>query len=128
MRLPPSRNATKREVQESSNLRKQFSLINGCATSCRWGCTYDVFPERGYLTGRNAALNLSSLPLLLLLASPAEAQVYTGSITGLIQDPSGAVVPNASVVLTDTTKGLKYSATTDSSVRYGAAQSAAEHI
>src|SRR5437762_1875683 len=61
-------------------------------------------------------LLFACLPLLLLLASPAEAQVYTGSITGLIQDPSGAVVPNASVVLTDTTKGLKYSATTDSSV------------
>src|SRR5437773_8167436 len=73
-------------------------------------------------------LLFACLPLLLLLASPAQAQVYTGSITGLIQDPSGAVVPNASVVLTDTTKGLKYSATTDSSVRYGAAQSAAEHI
>ena len=58
-----------------------------------------MFPERGYLTGRNAALNLSSLPLLLLLASPAEAQVYTGSITGLIQDPSGAVVPDAKVTI-----------------------------
>ena len=63
-------------------------------------------------------LLFACLPLLLLLASPAQAQVYTGSITGLIQDPSGAVVPNASVVLTDTTKGLKYSATTDSSGRY----------
>src|SRR5437667_5661485 len=63
-------------------------------------------------------LLFACLPLLLLLASPAQAQVYTGSITGLIQDPSGAVVPNASVVLTDITKGLKYSATTDSTGRY----------
>src|SRR5256886_14910660 len=63
-------------------------------------------------------LLFACVPLLLLLASPAQAQVYTGSITGLIQDPSGGVVPNASVVLTDIDKGLKYSATTDSSGRY----------
>ena len=56
--------------------------------------------------------------LSLFFAGPARAQVYTGSITGSIQDPSGAVVPNASVVLTDIDKGLKYSATTDTSGRY----------
>src|SRR5438874_12748461 len=56
--------------------------------------------------------------LNLLVVAPTQAQVYTGSITGSIQDPSGAVVPNASVVLTDIDKGLKYSATTDTSGRY----------
>lgn len=56
--------------------------------------------------------------LLLLLVVPTQAQVYTGSITGLVQDPSGAYVPNASVVLTDMDKGLTYSTTTDSSGRY----------
>jgi len=61
---------------------------------------------------------LLSISLPLLFVSPAQAQVYTGSIGGLVQDPSGAVVPNASVVLTDIDKGLRYSATTDSSGRY----------
>ena len=56
--------------------------------------------------------------LNLLVVAPTQAQVYTGSITGLVQDPSGAAVPNASVVLTDIDKGLKYSTTTDSSGRY----------
>src|SRR5438105_5926007 len=59
-----------------------------------------------------------SIFLTLLFLGPARAQVYTGSITGLVQDPSGAVVPNVSVVLTDMDKGVTYSATTDSSGRY----------
>ena len=59
-----------------------------------------------------------SIWLVLLVATTARAQLYAGSITGVIQDPSGAVVPNASVVLTDNDKGLKYSAKTDSSGRY----------
>src|SRR5215469_3851194 len=59
---------------------------------------------------------LACLPLLL--AIPAQTQVYAGSITGLVQDPSGAVVPNASVILTDADKGVQYSAVTDSTGRY----------
>ncbi|PYV52269.1 MAG: hypothetical protein DMG92_01500, partial [Acidobacteria bacterium] len=59
-----------------------------------------------------------SICLLSLLVVPAQAQLYAGSVAGVVQDPSGAVVPNASVVLTDNDKGLKYSAKTDSSGRY----------
>jgi hypothetical protein len=60
----------------------------------------------------------ATMCLVLLLAVPSQAQLYTGSITGLVQDPSGAVVANASVALTDNDKGLKYTAKTDSSGRY----------
>src|SRR5205807_10172950 len=59
-----------------------------------------------------------SILLTLLFLGPARAQVYTGSITGLVQDPSDAVVPHASVVLTDMDKGVTYSATRDSYCRY----------
>jgi len=67
---------------------------------------------------RWSVVGLPSICLLFLFALPVQAQLYTGSITGVIKDPSGAVVPNASVVLTDNDKGLKYSAKTDSSGRY----------
>jgi Carboxypeptidase regulatory-like domain/TonB dependent receptor len=60
----------------------------------------------------------ASICLVLLLTVPSQAQLYTGSITGVVQDPSGAVVPKASVVLTDNDKGQKYTAKTDSSGRY----------
>lgn len=55
---------------------------------------------------------------LALFLSPAQAQLYTGSVTGVVQDPTGAVIPGASVVLTDTLKGLKYNATTDATGRF----------
>jgi hypothetical protein len=48
----------------------------------------------------------------------ALAQLYTGSITGVVTDPSGAVVPNAQVTLTDTAKGYKFETTSDATGRY----------
>mgnify|MGYP001047062146 CR=1 FL=1 len=43
------------------------------------------------------------LGLLLLLATPVSAQIDTGIISGKVTDPSGAIVPGARVVITQTT-------------------------
>src|SRR5579864_4260761 len=59
-----------------------------------------------------------TISLVLFFATPSQAQLYTGSVTGVIQDPTGAVIPNASVTLVDTSKGQKYNAATDSTGRY----------
>ncbi len=60
-----------------------------------------------------------SILLLLVCASmTAWGQVYTGSIAGTVKDPSGAVVPNAKVTVTDVAKGFTYNATTDNSGLY----------
>jgi Carboxypeptidase regulatory-like domain/TonB dependent receptor len=58
---------------------------------------------------------LVSLWLLVFLAlSPnAQAQLYTGSVTGLVTDPSGAAVPSAKITLVDQNKGYSFTATTD---------------
>lgn len=40
----------------------------------------------------------------LLLAVTAWGQVTTGTIAGTVKDTSGAVVPNATVTITDTEK------------------------
>ncbi len=53
-----------------------------------------------------------------LFAPDVLAQVYSGSLTGVITDPSGAVVPGAKVKLTDVDKGFTYDAETDSEGRY----------
>jgi Carboxypeptidase regulatory-like domain len=45
-------------------------------------------------------------------------QVYSGSLTGVVKDPSGAAVPNSRAVLTDEDKGFTYSAITDNEGRY----------
>lgn len=47
------------------------------------------------------------------LLIPLQAQVYTSSITGVVQDPSGAVIPGAKVTATDMEKGFTFSTTTN---------------
>src|SRR5580658_9314105 len=57
--------------------------------------------------------------LVLLLANQSVfGQVDEGSITGVVQDATGAVVPNAKVTLLNTDQGLTETTTTDSSGVY----------
>src|SRR5690242_16809895 len=44
---------------------------------------------------------------LVLLSLPAVAQITTGTVTGNVKDPSGAVIPGATVVLISETRGTK---------------------
>ncbi|HSY91973.1 MAG TPA: carboxypeptidase regulatory-like domain-containing protein [Candidatus Binatus sp.] len=62
-----------------------------------------------------------SVFLCLVLAScvlPASAQLYTGSISGIVTDSSGAVVPGVHVAATDLDKGFAFPGTTDGSGHY----------
>jgi hypothetical protein len=64
---------------------------------------------------------LSLLVVTALLAVwriPAVAQVLYGSVVGAVQDPSGAVVPNAKVSLTNKATGVSREVVTDGSGRY----------
>ncbi len=59
------------------------------------------------------------LALLLLTGTlTVWAQVYSGSLTGVVKDQSGGVIPGASVTLTDVGKQFDYTATTDNVGRY----------
>src|SRR5271154_953312 len=64
------------------------------------------------------SIRLTALLLALVAVPTARAQVYSGSLTGLVTDPSGAVIPNAPAVLTDEDKGFTFKATTGSDGRY----------
>ena len=55
---------------------------------------------------------------LFLGVERAEAQADQGAITGLVQDATGAVIPNAEVTLTSTDTGLVLHAQTDASGNY----------
>jgi hypothetical protein len=56
--------------------------------------------------------------VLLLLAFSGAAQETTGGLQGTVKDPSGAVVPNAKVVVTTSTMVGEKSLNTDNSGYY----------
>ena len=74
---------------------------------------------RNALAGRFAASRiLLTMAVFALLAAPLRAQLYSGSVTGVVSDPTGAVIPGAKVTLTDINKGYAFSATSDAVGRY----------
>lgn len=62
--------------------------------------------------------SLGTLLAALLLLSPAWGQTVTGSITGQVADPSGAVVPGAKVTAENTGTSVKSSVETNGSGVY----------
>jgi len=69
---------------------------------------------RGYFTITICALFV----LLGMIPQTARAQLYAGSLSGTVTDPSGAVVVNATVTLTDVGKGIDRQTKSDASGRY----------
>ena len=62
---------------------------------------------------KRLALGSFVLSLILFAAVIAQAQTPLASVTGVVNDPSGAVVPNVKVTVTDIARGTPYTATTN---------------
>ena len=58
------------------------------------------------------------LTTLRLPGTLAWGQITSGSLTGVVSDPTGGVIPGAKVLLTDTDKAYDYPATTDAAGLY----------
>jgi hypothetical protein len=56
--------------------------------------------------------------LSLGLAGAVWGQTFSGTLTGVVTDPSGAVIPGAKVTLTDVGKNIDHTATSDAEGRY----------
>src|SRR5689334_5520628 len=67
---------------------------------------------------RFASLFVSLLGFLLLVPTQGLGQAVYGSLFGTVTDPTGAVVPNAKVTITNVRKGTSDSVTTDPSGNY----------
>src|SRR5690348_6027825 len=86
--------------------------------------TAEVNSSRGSCKGVSMRLRsfcVSTLFVCLLVAlsaQPAGAQILYGSILGTIGDPSGGVVPNASVTMTNIGTDQKLTAAADEQGRY----------
>jgi hypothetical protein len=63
-------------------------------------------------------LQVLVLAMLFLLRATVFGQSYFGTVSGLLTDASGAVVPGASVVLTDEEKGYKFNTKSDDAGHY----------
>ncbi len=60
----------------------------------------------------------ASLAVVFLICLPVLSQTYTGRILGTVHDQSGAVMAGATVVITDTQRGISRTVTTDQSGDY----------
>jgi len=58
--------------------------------------------------------------LVCIVSQPASAQVLYGSIVGVVEDPSGAVVPGATLTLTNVATGIARDIVADDQGRYTA--------
>jgi hypothetical protein len=74
--------------------------------------------DRNFSRWFRSFVRITLASFCLLLAPFAFGQVDEGSITGVVQDATGAVVPNAKVTLLNTDQGLTETSTTDSSGVY----------
>jgi len=67
---------------------------------------------------RGFVLLAATLLMLALVAVPVAAQVLYGSIVGLVEDPSGSVIPGAKVIASNSATGLTYEGVSDANGQY----------
>jgi len=66
------------------------------------------------MVSRNSIVIVVTLLLAGLVATPMMAQnLVSGDITGIVSDPSGAILPNAQVTLKNNNNGQTQTATTN---------------
>src|SRR3984893_15014952 len=76
----------------------------------------------GFCDGATALKIFLGLVLVALCLPALHAQLYTGTVSGTVTDPSGATIPSAKMTLVDENKGFTYNGTSDSDGHYLFAQ------
>ena len=66
----------------------------------------------------NGFRRLIILSIAACMSTTVWAQLYTGTVTGAVTDPTGAIIPSAHVHLVDSQKGYSFATETDGTGRY----------
>src|ERR1700685_746267 len=77
-----------------------------------------IIPRHRRIGGNMITKFFAALILVACLTAMASAQTDTARVTGTITDSTGAVLPNATVTITDAGTGRVVTATTDGSGQY----------
>src|SRR6476646_524339 len=99
-------------------LRIVGALAQDHSDSTKGRCAMFIHQSSGSAGRCRGLRGLALTGVLLALAALAFGQAETGAITGTITDPSGAVVPNATVKATSVATQAKRTATTNSNGLY----------
>jgi hypothetical protein len=72
------------------------------------------------MTMRSFSAGLWLLPITIGLATPSLmfSQAMSGTVIGTVLDPTGAVVPNAGITISDTARGVSFKTTSNESGNY----------
>ena len=86
---------------------------------------FPTFPAQSKRTRVRSCFNLSviiiaSLGFLVFAAEKAYPQAVSGSITGFVTDQSGAIIPHATITVTNTNTGVVTTLSTDAAGLYNA--------
>ena len=76
------------------------------------------FSSTTLATGKRTSRLVLLASLIFLFSSLASAQLYTGSLSGTVKDPTGAVISGAKITVVDTEKGFSFKTLTDSQGHY----------
>jgi Carboxypeptidase regulatory-like domain/TonB-dependent Receptor Plug Domain len=98
------------------NSRRRTGLILA-ANRMRRGSGFHA-PTLSFSNGLSSVLTLVAGFLMLMTTLNLQAQLEQGSLTGTIKDPSGAVVPNVPVTLTNGATGVAQNAVSTSTGTY----------
>jgi carboxypeptidase family protein/TonB-dependent receptor-like protein len=108
--LTQSRKESKRKESkqaETSGNRTEF------ATGNLWGCEMRILCAKGYLLA-----GMSALALAIVIPRVDAQSSYTAQLSGVVTDSSGAIIPDASVTLTDEATNVSATAATNASGIY----------